>query len=32
VGDLAAELRAFLALGVDGLFTDDPDLGVAARP
>jgi glycerophosphoryl diester phosphodiesterase len=32
VGDLAAELRAFFALGVDGVFTDDPDLGVAARP
>jgi glycerophosphoryl diester phosphodiesterase len=31
IGDLAAELRAFLALGVDGLFTDDPDVGVAAR-
>jgi glycerophosphoryl diester phosphodiesterase len=24
-GDLAAELRQFLALGVDGLFTDNPD-------
>ena len=24
-GDLAAEVRQFLALGVDGLFTDNPD-------
>ena len=30
-GDLAAEIRAFLDAGVDGLFTDNPDLGVAAR-
>ena len=30
-GDLAAELRQFLALGVDGLFTDNPDRAVAAR-
>ncbi len=28
-GDLAAELRAFLALGVDGLFCDHPDVAVA---
>lgn len=26
-GDLAGELRAFLAAGVDGFFTDDPALG-----
>jgi glycerophosphoryl diester phosphodiesterase len=30
-GDLAAELAAFFALGLDGLFTDFPDEGVAAR-
>ncbi|HEY3282238.1 MAG TPA: glycerophosphodiester phosphodiesterase [Armatimonadota bacterium] len=26
-----AEMRAFLALGIDGFFTDNPDVGVAAR-
>jgi glycerophosphoryl diester phosphodiesterase len=26
-GDLAAELRAFLATGIDGFFTDHPDIG-----
>ena len=31
IGDLAAEVRQFLALGVDGLFTDNPDLAVRAR-
>jgi glycerophosphoryl diester phosphodiesterase len=30
IGDLDAELRQFIALGVDGFFTDNPDLGVAA--
>ena len=30
-GDLAAEVRAFLGAGVDGLFTDHPDLAVEAR-
>ncbi len=30
-GDLAAEIRAFLDAGVDGLFTDNPDIGVATR-
>ena len=30
-GDAAAEFQQFFALGVDGLFTDFPDLGVAAR-
>lgn len=30
-GDLARELRAYYDLGVDGVFTDYPDLGVAAR-
>jgi glycerophosphoryl diester phosphodiesterase len=30
-GNFAAEVRQFLALGVDGLFTDHPDLAVAAR-
>jgi glycerophosphoryl diester phosphodiesterase len=29
-GDLAAEVRRFAALGVDGLFTDFPDVAVAA--
>jgi glycerophosphoryl diester phosphodiesterase len=31
VGDALAEVRAFLALGVDGIFTDNPDIAVAAR-
>jgi glycerophosphoryl diester phosphodiesterase len=31
IGDLRAELRQFFALGVDGVFTDNPDIGVAAR-
>ena len=31
VGDLAAEVRAFLDAGVDGLFTDNPDVAVGAR-
>jgi glycerophosphoryl diester phosphodiesterase len=30
-GDFAAEVRQFLDLGVDGLFTDNPDKAVAAR-
>ncbi|HZO36362.1 MAG TPA: glycerophosphodiester phosphodiesterase family protein, partial [Solirubrobacteraceae bacterium] len=30
VGDLDAELRQFIALGVDGFFTDNPDVGVGA--
>ena len=30
-GDLAAELRQFFALGVDGVFSDFPDLAVASR-
>ncbi|MEN3974961.1 glycerophosphodiester phosphodiesterase family protein [Emcibacter sp. SYSU 3D8] len=29
--DIDAELRAFLALGIDGLFTDFPDTAVAVR-
>ena len=29
-GDLAAEIGAFLAAGMDGFFTDHPDRGVAA--
>lgn len=29
-GDLAAELATFLALGIDGFFTDAPDIGRAA--
>jgi glycerophosphoryl diester phosphodiesterase len=31
VGDLPAELRQFRQLGVDGLFSDNPDLAVATR-
>jgi glycerophosphoryl diester phosphodiesterase len=30
-GDLPAEIEAFLAAGVDGFFTDHPDVGVRAR-
>jgi glycerophosphoryl diester phosphodiesterase len=30
-GDLAAEIATFLALGMDGFFTDQPDIGVKAR-
>ena len=30
-GDLAGELRCFLATGIDGFFTDQPDIGVRAR-
>jgi glycerophosphoryl diester phosphodiesterase len=30
VGDMVGETRAFVAAGVDGFFTDNPDLGVAA--
>lgn len=30
-GDAVAEIRQFLALGIDGFFTDFPDIGVAAR-
>ena len=30
-GDLSAEVRAFLDAGVDGLFTDNPDVAVEAR-
>jgi len=29
-GDLQGEITAFLAAGMDGLFTDQPDIGVAA--
>lgn len=29
-GDLVGELRVFLAAGMDGFFTDNPDLGVRA--
>jgi len=31
VGDMVAEARAFLDAGVDGFFTDNPDIGVRAR-
>jgi glycerophosphoryl diester phosphodiesterase len=30
-GDLAGEIERFLAAGVDGIFTDQPDFGVRAR-
>ena len=30
VGDLAGEIRVFLDAGMDGFFTDNPDIGVAA--
>ena len=29
-GDLAGEIEVFLAAGMDGFFTDNPDIGVAA--
>jgi len=29
-GDLSGQIQAFIRLGMDGLFTDQPDLGVAA--
>jgi glycerophosphoryl diester phosphodiesterase len=29
IGDLAAEIRQFLDLGIDGFFTDNPDIGRA---
>jgi glycerophosphoryl diester phosphodiesterase len=31
-GNLRGQIQAFLALGMDGFFTDQPDLGVAAVP
>jgi glycerophosphoryl diester phosphodiesterase len=31
IGDLTTEIRQFFALGVDGVFTDNADIGVAAR-
>ncbi|GAB3437567.1 hypothetical protein GCM10027436_17510 [Actinophytocola sediminis] len=30
-GDILAEIAAFRAAGIDGLFTDNPDIAVAAR-
>jgi glycerophosphoryl diester phosphodiesterase len=30
-GDMASEVHQFLAAGIDGLFADQPDLGVRAR-
>lgn len=30
-GDIVAEIRAFMALGVDGVFADQPDLAVRAK-
>ena len=30
-GDMVGEVRAFLAAGMDGFFTDNPDLGAQAR-
>ena len=29
-GDMVGEVRAFIAAGMDGFFTDNPDLGVMA--
>ena len=31
LGDAAAELSAFLELGIDGFFIDQTDIGVATR-
>ncbi|MGE0490201.1 MAG: glycerophosphodiester phosphodiesterase [Vulcanimicrobiota bacterium] len=31
LGDMATEVKAFLAAGLDGLFTNHPDVAVAAR-
>jgi glycerophosphoryl diester phosphodiesterase len=31
LGDLGAELTAYLEAGIDGFFTDHPDLGVRIR-
>lgn len=31
IGDAAAEVKAFLATGIDGFFIDQPDIGVRAR-
>jgi glycerophosphoryl diester phosphodiesterase len=31
LGDLAGEIQAFLEAGMDGFFTDQPDIGVRAR-
>lgn len=30
IGDLSGEIEAFLAAGMDGFFTDNPDIGAAA--
>ena len=30
VGDMVGEIRVFLEAGMDGFFTDNPDLGVEA--
>ncbi len=30
-GDLSGEIRVFLDAGMDGFFTDHPDIGVKAR-
>ena len=30
-GDLVGEAKRFLELGMDGFFTDQPDIGVRAR-
>ncbi len=31
IGDLAGEIATFLATGIDGFFSDQPDIGVKAR-
>jgi glycerophosphoryl diester phosphodiesterase len=30
-GDLQEEVKLFIGLGLDGLFSDNPDVAVAAR-
>ena len=32
IGNMQGQVRAFVALGMDGFFTDHPDLGVSAVP
>jgi glycerophosphoryl diester phosphodiesterase len=31
LGDMDGEIQRFLELGMDGFFTDQPDIGVRAR-
>jgi glycerophosphoryl diester phosphodiesterase len=32
IGNMKGQIQAFVALGMDGFFTDHPDLGVSAVP